>query len=834
VAKNRGNLQSKRDVSMIVKCEKCQVAFNVNDNLIKPEGTKLRCSKCRHIFTVQPPRKPVIQEQPAPKSDVRRPVSPKPPVRQEIQKPVRQEIHKPVRQEIHKKEESSSSSAGEVTLTIVDFAQEVFDNLLGISERYVEMGTIGKGGMGEVLLARDTQLLRKVAVKVLRKEAVTPAALSFFIREAQITAQLDHPNIVPLYTVRPPAEGEKNVSFVMKLIKGKTLHEIINKARTLYGENPKAKLKPEIDLRARLEHLIKACDGITYAHRKQVVHRDLKPANIMVGDFGEVYVMDWGIAKMLKDEEQDDLSTQYTEIFTGSVSKSDGSEIVGLQPEGVLGTLSYMSPEQAAPRPDVGTASDIFSLGAILYELVTLKPPRLGDSKQKLNWAKKGFLNEISHLVPEQKIEPELRAIIQRSTEFDPRDRYPSVAALSDDIRCYLRGDEVSELPDNFPRKIIRWIGKHRQFTMILFLGVLLISATLTIGSLIQKQNAMKAAQIRENRLSQLQADVSSQAHQIDSHFLRLEDLAIGLVNSAMYLIEDAPSNNERFYWIEDFQNPAKGPPDLAYAALYKRPVSIDYPVVKTAPNVRKEDIAPLMQRLAPLRHHFRKTLLDSRPGFAHITDEEAFRLLTVHGLPISWAYIGLEVGGVMYSYPGKGSYAPEYDPRARPWYKLGAYKSGVHWGNPYLDIQGLGMVLPCAVSLYDKKNQFYGVLGMDVTFSDIIQDNLTREGAVGVVESYLLDDKANIVVRSHSEKEVEKQAGNAELQLKPFPVEQVVQAILRNESGLVEVHENEKSRIIAFYRMRSLKWYYVEKTDTEIILKVQPQDHSKAGKQQK
>jgi serine/threonine-protein kinase len=816
---------------MIVKCEKCRVAFNVNDNLIKPEGTKLRCSKCKHIFTVHPPQKPVIQEEPA-----RKPVTQQEPARKPVARQDAPAPKPPVRQEVPKREreESSSSSAGgEVTLTIVDFAQEVFDNLLGISERYVEMGTIGKGGMGEVLLARDTQLLRKVAVKVLRKEAVTPAALSFFIREAQITAQLDHPNIVPLYTVRPPAEGEKNVSFVMKLIKGKTLHEIINKARAVYAENPKAVLKPEIDLRARVEHLLKACDGITYAHRKQVVHRDLKPANIMVGDFGEVYVMDWGIAKMLKDEDQDDLSTQYTEIFTGSVSKSDGSEIVGLQPEGVLGTLSYMSPEQAAPRPDVGTASDIFSLGAILYELVTLKPPRIGDAKQKLNWAKKGFLNEISHLVPDQKVEPELRAIIQRATEFDPRDRYPSVAAFSDDIRCYLRGDEVSELPDNLPRKVIRWIGKHRQFTLILFLGVLLISATLTIGSLIQKQNAMKAAAIRENRLSQLQAEVSSQAHQIDSHFLRLEDLAIGLVNSAMYLIEDAPPNSERFYWIEEFQNPAKAPPDLAYAALYQRPVSIDYPVVKTSPNVRKEDVTPLMQRLAPLRHHFRKTLLDSRPGFAPISDEEAFRLLTVHGLPISWAYIGLEVG-VMYSYPGKGSYAPEYDPRVRPWYKLGAYKSGVHWGNPYLDIQGLGMVLPCAVSLYDKKNQFYGVLGMDVTFSDIIQDNLTREGAVGVVESYLLDDKGNIVVRSRPEPEPEKQPGDASLQLKPFPVEQVVQAILRNESGLVEVEENEKSRIIAFYRMRSLKWYYVEKTDTEVILKSRNREHEPESQSQK
>jgi len=780
---------------MIVKCEKCQIAFNINDKLIKPGGSKLRCSKCKHIFTVSPPETSA-------KQNAAKPAAPR----------------KPSHSDEVKRVSSSLSSGAEATLTMVDFAQDVF--FKGDSaERYEEMGSIGKGGMGEVLLARDNQLLRKVAIKVLRDQNVSAAALSFFIREAQITAQLDHPNIVPVYTVRPPQKGEKNVSFVMKLVKGKTFFEIISKIRAICNENPKAALSQELSLRTRLEHFLKACDGITYAHRKQVVHRDLKPANIMVGDFGEVYVMDWGIAKMLKDDEEA-LTALGTAIYTGDIPKSSGSmTLSSAQPEGVVGTLSYMSPEQAKGRLDVSMASDIFSLGVILYELVTLKPARVGDAKEKLRWAENGYINQMSHLVPDEKIDPELKAIIHKATEFNPKDRYPTVNALSDDIRRYLRGDEVSQLPDNLPRKVIRWMGKHRQMTMIIFMSVLLLSSTITIASLYREQAAMKAAQIREKKLSQLQAAVSSHAHLIDSRFLRLEDLAVGLTNNAIYLIENAPPNDELFYWISDFKNSKSAPPDHEEAPLYGRPVSIDYPVVKTAPKVLKEEISDLMQRLAPLRHHFKKMLLDSRGVTEPVSEVEARRLLTVHGLPIRWAYIGLEAG-VMYSYPGKGTYSDDYDPRVRPWYELGKHKKSVFWGNPYLDLQGQGRVLPCATSLYGKDNKFYGVMGMDVTFSDIIQDYLTtRKGAVGVIESFLLDNQGRIVVRSSQTKVLEDDKNNSTLKLPPFPIQIVTEAVKREVSGLMETEIEGKSRLIVFYQMSSLKWYYVEQIDTAVYI---------------
>ncbi|MDM8518328.1 protein kinase, partial [Desulfobacterales bacterium HSG16] len=268
---------------MIATCDNCKTAFNVNDSLIKKEGIKVRCANCKHVFKIMPPKpEPLLQD-----SGQQQPLQASPPPPVPTKKPPVVAARKNL-PEIKKPEFNPDQGfSGESTITIVDFSKDVFSPTEEVKERYVDLGSIGKGGMGEVLLAKDTQLLRKVAIKVLREDCATPATLMYFLREAQITAQLDHPNIVPLYTVKQPDEDEKNVSFVMKLIKGKDLHEITSAARSMYLENPKAKVPAEISMRSRLEHFIKACDGITYAHRKQVVHRDLKPANIMVGDYGE-------------------------------------------------------------------------------------------------------------------------------------------------------------------------------------------------------------------------------------------------------------------------------------------------------------------------------------------------------------------------------------------------------------------------------------------------------------------------------------------------------------------------------------------------------------------
>lgn len=774
---------------MIVTCEQCAAAFDIEARFIKPGGTKLRCAECKHVFTAFPD---------APSGPDPVPAPPKPAGGDAA---VPSDGGGP----------PASDTLDDHSVSRVDFSEEAFDR--APTERYVEIGVIGEGGMGEVKLAKDTQLLRRVAVKKLKKEATNPATLSYFLREAQITAQLDHPNIVPLYTVKQPESADQNVSFVMKLIRGQTLSDVIRKARDVYKRDAKAELPPDVNLETRLGYFLKACEGVIYAHRKEVVHRDLKPANIMTGDFGEVYVMDWGIAKMVREIPETLFGIQRV-----AARKSD-MYIGGTQVGNVVGTPGYISPEQVRGLPEVGPASDQFSLGLILYELSTLKPARPGNLEKKLSWAEDGRFNRLIHLLPEKKIPAELRAIIRKATAFEASERYPSVAALAEEVRRFLRGDEVTVLPDNLFRKTWRWMNQHRQLAAILLLSFLLISSVMTIGTLVRERGAMRSSRIREKKLTHLLTKVATQAHFIDGRFLQLENLLTGLANSAAYLIGHAPPNDERFYWQSEFQNPGEGPPDLAEAGLYKREVSIDYPVVVLAPGVTRDEVRPLMQRLAPLRYNFKKAFLDSRGSFAPLQEDEIRRLMTIHGLPVSWAYIGLEAG-VMYSYPGKGTYSPEYDPRLRPWYKLGARKNAVYWGNPYIDIQGLGRVLPCATSLYDPEGRFMGVVGMDVTYDTIIQDSLTRRGAVGVVESFLLDDKGRIVVRSgQMELEPEAYSMTDSLTLDLFPVPEVVSRVRRGESGFVEITRNGEERIVFFHEIPALDWFFAEETRAMTVL---------------
>ncbi len=730
--------------------------------MIRPGGSNLRCSNCKHVFKVFPPKS----------SD----------------KPQKKDKTIPI---------------PDTTLEMVDLSEEVFARGDAI-EPYVELGTIGEGGMGEVLLAKDTRLLRNVALKVLKEEAASKAALSFFLREAQITAQLDHPNIVPLYTVRQ-MKGHRNVSFVMKLIRGKTLADIIVQARNEYEKNSKTELEYETMLRTRLEYFLKACEGIIYAHRKGVVHRDLKPSNIMVGDYGEVYVMDWGIAKVVRDDAEPviDALPQKSDMYSGKTQFGT-----------VVGTPGYMSPEQAKGLPDVSQESDQFSLGVILYELITLKPARPGSMSKKLKWAEEGALNQIIHIIPTMKIAPELKAIICKATAVSPKDRYPNVAALADDLRCFLRGDEVSQMPDTRVKKVWRWMNKHRYTTLIVVLSVLLLSSAITIGSLIQQRAREKAAQIREKKLTHLLSEVATHTHSIDSHFMRFEGLLANLANQTMYLYQDAPENTEKYYKMSDFQHPEKAPSDLAYSSLYRKPISIEYPVVKLAPGVRIGEVQPVLQKLAPLRYNFRKMLLDSRNTYAPASKEEIRRLLTVHGLPISWAYIGLE-NGVMLSYPGKGSFPENYDHRTGKWYKLGSKKNAVYWDAPYTD-ESVGRVLPCATSLYDRDGRFFGVAAMDIRLDNIIQDNLNRPKSVGVIESFLLDEKGRIIVGSG---QLGIKAEASSIEERNFPIREVVNEIRRNVSGLVEGECNNRSCLVIFQKIRSLGWYYAEEVDTAKII---------------
>ncbi|MDB5335813.1 MAG: serine/threonine protein kinase with repeat, partial [Planctomycetaceae bacterium] len=233
-------------------------------------------------------------------------------------------------------------------------------------DRYTWVSEVGKGGLGQVWLARDNDLVREVALKEIKAEAVSSEAVRRLIKEAQITGQLQHPNIVPVYEVR---RGERPF-YTMKLVRGKTLAATIKQ----HHEQRRTGHEDPLSMTRLMSVFVNICDALAYAHSRGIIHRDLKPQNIVLGDFGEAIVLDWGLARRMDGDPDVDTERDHTQI--SPVSLTDDAHTDATQTGAALGTPAYMSPEQAGGRVDLMDArTDIYGLGAILFEILTGSPP---------------------------------------------------------------------------------------------------------------------------------------------------------------------------------------------------------------------------------------------------------------------------------------------------------------------------------------------------------------------------------------------------------------------------------------------------------------------------
>lgn len=294
-----------------------------------------------------------------------------------------------------------------------------------LGERYEQLKVLGRGGMGEVLLARDHRIGRHVAMKVMRRgKGSGSGGRMRFIREVCVQAQLEHPVVVPVYDVDRDESGVE--FFTMKHVDGVTLQEVLDGLRAGDAEMTRVFTPHRL-----LSAFQQVCLGVHRAHSRGVVHRDLKPGNIMFGDYGEVYVLDWGLAK-LGEESQPRVPGR---------SSAPPPEMGESARKRLLGTPGYMAPEQLSDSMAVDARADVYSLGAILFELVTGAPLHGdGEVQDLIDSTLEGSPARMGERAPHLEVAPELEALCEQATARDPADRPASARALHDGVQRYLEG----------------------------------------------------------------------------------------------------------------------------------------------------------------------------------------------------------------------------------------------------------------------------------------------------------------------------------------------------------------------------------------------------------
>ncbi len=343
---------------------------------------------------------------------------------------------------------------------------------------------IARGGMGKIVAAEDRRLGRPVALKSLldpESDQVTR-----FQREALITARLQHPGIVPVYEAGRWPTGEP--FFAMKLVSGRPLDRVIAEASQLE------------ERLAIIPRLAAACDAIAYAHSQRIIHRDLKPGNVLLGDFGETVVIDWGLAKDLDSDHETVERTLQVRHSRPAIDKKRSSQPPGsstLTVAGaVMGTPAYMAPEQARGEP-VDQRADVFSLGAMLYHTLAGVPPY--NARTATDVIAAAALGKIVPLRERERRAPaELVAIVERAMAPSPFDRYPHAGVLAEDLRRFLTGQLVDAHRYTAAQRVLRFVKKHRAAVTIAAIAL----TTIAVGGTIAVRNIVAARDQAERERS--------------------------------------------------------------------------------------------------------------------------------------------------------------------------------------------------------------------------------------------------------------------------------------------------------------------------------------------
>lgn len=672
--------------------------------------------------------------------------------------------------------------------------------MLRLGKRLTTVEELGHGGMGSVLRVHDQLLGRDVAVKVISDEALdADNGLERFIGEAQLGAQLEHPNIVPMYQFLSTDTGKP--AFAMRLVEGQSMADYLADC----AESRRAASEPPHDLASRLERFLKVCDAIEYAHSRGVIHRDLKPDNVLLGVHNEVYVMDWGLARIHNEpvEAGPPLSRRVQRTSVRSLSP----EMLAMAPQltrvgDVFGSPAYMSPEQARGQV-VDMTADQFALGVMLQELVTLQPPRTGNDLVKLlSDALMNRLEPMTHRFGE-KVPRSLRAIVRRATQSAVDKRYPSVGIMAEDVRRFLRDEPVSVLADSIADRAWRRI-KRRPSELLIPLGLALLSIVVAI--VIANLRTLRSdiavrdrASAQAQRLSAVTAGVSRVARNADQQLARVELLIESLSTGTAELLRRPPPPQVRAAPLapSELLSPTSSAQLVDH---YKQRVSFQRPVFLRAPNATDPALAPLLTFADDIEELMVRTLARASQNDDILaqspTDQRA--AAQKKGL-VRWVQVGFEAGA-SFIYPGLTRMPDGFDARKRPWYVLIDKQRDQVWGAPFPSASDGAFLLPCSRGLFDANGRRIGVASLLIPLDDLL-DRLTLRDIDGYRSSYLLDNQGNVLATTEF-RGVQFDGGlndNKKLALQPFAIEPVRQAVAhKDEDGRLIVDD----KLIVFQRM--------------------------------
>ncbi len=354
--------------------------------------------------------------------------------------------------------------------------------------RYTLSRLHGQGGLGKVWVARDGDLNREVALKELRPEHGSHAeACQRFLVEAQVTGQLEHPNIVPVYELSRRKEDDAPF-YTMRFVRGQTLRAAIES----HHHHRQAGKEDPLELPRLLNSFVSVCNALAYAHSRGVVHRDLKPENVVLGAFGEVIVLDWGLAKIIHQETSATAAT--VDLPVAISDKVSSHETMAGR---VMGTPAYMAPEQAEGRIDlIDSRTDIYGLGAILFEVLTGRPPHDGsDTATILSRIVAAETPRSRGLLPG--VPEALDAVCAKAMAKDRADRYLVATDLGRDVQRWLADEPVSCFVEPWPRRLARWARRHRTATQaaaasLVAVALVSVVATLWVNAARQRELVAK------------------------------------------------------------------------------------------------------------------------------------------------------------------------------------------------------------------------------------------------------------------------------------------------------------------------------------------------------